>query len=149
MLNTVTNNLGTKISQNTLKNSISVSAVKDADIINITVTTEDAEESAKIANELAKVFSEKIKELYKINNINILDEARPNYTPANINHSKDVIIFAFIGVAVAVGYVLLANMLDTTIKSTEEIEKGLKIPVLVTIPYIYSLENSKKGGKRR
>lgn len=149
VLNSVTTNLGTKISAKALKNAISVNAVKDADIISIIVTTEDADESAKIANELAKVFCEKIKELYKINNINILDEARPNYTPANINHTKDVIIFAFIGVAVAVGYVLLANMLDTTIKSTEEIEKELKIPVLVTIPYIYSLDNSKKGGKRR
>lgn len=149
VLSTVINNLGTKISQRALKNSISVNAVKDADIISITVTTEDAEESAKIANELAKVFCEKIKELYKINNINILDEARPNSTPANINHTKDIIIFVFIGLVVAVGYVFLLNMLDTTIKSAEEIEKGLKIPVLVTIPYIYSIEETKKGGKRR
>ena len=149
ILSEVVNNLGTEISQKALKNSISVNAVKDADIIRITVTTEDADESVKIANELAKVFCEKINEIYKINNINILDEARPNYTPSNINHTKDVIIFAFIGVVVAVGYILVTNMLDTTIKSVDEIEKGLKLPVLVTIPYIYSLDESKKGGKRR
>ena len=148
VLNEVINNLGLKISQNSLKGAISVSAVKDADIINITVTTDNAEEAAKIANELAKAFCEKIKELYKINNIKILDAAMPNNTPSNINHTKDVIIFAFIGVVVSAGYVLVSNMLDTTIKSTEDIEKGFKLPVLVSIPYLDRMDKTKKGGNR-
>ena len=125
-----------------------VSAVEDADIIRITVTNEDADEAAKIANEIAKVFSDKIKELYKINNINVLDQAVPDYIPSNINHTKDVIIFAFIGVVISVAYVLIANMLDTTIKSTEDIEKGFGIPVLVSIPIIDNITNV-KGGKRK
>ena len=108
---------------------------------------EDADESAKIANEIAKVFSDKIKDLYKINNINTLDPATPDYTPSNINHTKDIIIFAFIGVVIAVAYVLISNMLDTTIKSAEDIEKGFGIPVLVSIPMIESIVNS-KGGRR-
>jgi len=144
----VINNLNLNMKDNELKRQVSVTAVEDADIIRITVTNENAEEAAKIANEIAKVFSDKIKELYKINNINVLDQAIPNYTPANINHTKDVIIFAFIGVVISVAYVLIANMLDTTIKSTEDIEKGFGIPVLVSIPLIDNIANV-KGGKRK
>ncbi|HCC04136.1 MAG TPA: hypothetical protein DEP51_04695 [Clostridiales bacterium] len=148
VVGTVIKNLELSIKDNDLKKQVSVSAVEDADIIRITVTNEDADEAAKIANEIAKVFSDKIKELYKINNINVLDQAIPNYTPSNINHTKDVIIFAFIGVVISVAYVLIANMLDTTIKSTEDIEKGFGIPVLVSIPLIDNITNV-KGGKRK
>ena len=148
VVGTVIKNLELSIKDNELKKQVSVSAVEDADIIRITVTNEDADEAAKIANEIAKVFSDKIKELYKINNINVLDQAIPNYTPSNINHTKDVIIFAFIGVVISVAYVLIANMLDTTIKSTEDIEKGFGIPVLVSIPLIDNIANV-KGGKRK
>ena len=147
VVGSVIENLNLSIKDTELKKQVSVSAVEDADIIRITVTNEDADEAAKIANEIAKVFSEKVKELYKINNINVLDQAIPNYTPSNINHTKDVIIFAFLGVVISVAYVLLANMLDTTIKSTEDIEKGFGIPVLVSIPLIDNIANV-KGGKK-
>ena len=146
LIESIFNSLENK--DNELKKQVSVSAVEDADIIRITVTNEDADEAAKIANEIAKVFSDKIKELYKINNINVLDQAVPDYIPSNINHTKDVIIFAFIGVVISVAYVLIANMLDTTIKSTEDIEKGFGIPVLVSIPLIDNITNV-KGGKRK
>ncbi len=148
VVGSVIQNLNLSIKDNELKKMVSVSAVEDADIIKITVTNENADEAAKIANEIAKVFSEKVKELYKINNINILDQAIPDYSPSNINHTKDVIIFAFIGIVLAIAYVLISNMLDTTIKSTEDIEKGFGIPVLVSIPLIDNITNV-KGGKRK
>ena len=39
-------------------------------------------------------------------------------------------------------------MIDTTIKSPEDIEKGFGIPVLVSIPLIESFENERRGGRR-
>ena len=64
---------------------------------------------------------------------------------------KDIVIFAFIGAVVAVMYVLIANMLDTTVKTQEDIEKSIKIPVLASIPlYDMGMEKLKKrkGGRR-
>ena len=86
--------------------------------------------------------------MYKINNVQVVDEAEISTSPSNINHTKDVVIFAFIGVVVAVMYVLIGNMLDTTIKSAEEVEKEFKVPVLASIP-LYNFEPVKKGGKRK
>ena len=147
VLGTVIKNLKLTIRQNELKKHVSVSAEEDSDIINIVVTEYDADEATKIANEIAIVFSEKVKDIYKINNISVLDPAVPNYTPSNINHIKDVSIFAFIGVVISVAYVLISNMLDTTIKSVEDIEKGFGIPVLVSIPFIDGMASFK--GRRR
>ena len=49
-------------------------------------------------------------------------------------------------------YVLIANMLDTTIKTADEIERELKLPVLASIPmYDFDAERKgkSKGGKKR
>ena len=95
------------------------------------------------------VTQEKVQEIYKINNVQVVDKAELETEPSNINHSKDILIFTFVGLVVAVGYVLIANMLDTTIKSAEEVEKQFKIPVLASIP-LYNFEPVKnKGGKKR
>ena len=145
VLRQVISNLDIDVSEDALRNNVSVDAVEDTELIRITVTNENAVYSAKIANEIAKVFSEMIPEIYNINNIYILDEAEIEDVPSNINHVKDVIIFTFVGLVIAVGYVLIANMLDTTIKSPEDIEKGFNLPVLVSIPLIDNF-NVEKGG---
>ena len=66
-------------------------------------------------------------------------------SPYNVNHIKDVIIFAFVGAVIAVSYVLVSNMLDTTIKSEDDIEKIFKQTVLATMP----LYDGTDGKKRR
>ncbi len=147
ILRQVISNLGLPVNENTLRNNVAVSSVKNTEIIQITVNNENAEYASKIANEIAKVFTEKVREIYNINNVQVVDEAEIAKTPANINHAKDVVIFAFIGAVIAIGYVLIANMLDTTIKTAEDVEKGFGIPVLVSIPLIESFENE-RGGRR-
>ena len=144
----VISNLGIKLDEDELRKNVTVSSVKDTELIEITVTNENPSYSAKIANEIAKVFIAKIKEIYNIENIQIVDEAEVETEPSNIHHQKDIMIFTFIGIVVAAGYVLIANMLDTTIKTAEEVEKEFKIPVLATIP-LYNFEPAKnKGGKK-
>ena len=148
VLSQVISNLGMNISWEKLQNNVSVSLVDDADVIRISVTTENSQDSAKIANETANVFTQKVAEIYNINNVHVVDEAEAENTPSNINHERDVIIFAFIGLVVAVIYVLIANMLDTTIKTAEDIEKEFKLPVLASIPVYENAIQKRKGGSK-
>ncbi len=147
ILRQVISNLGINVSEDELRKNITVTSVKDTELIEITVSNRDATYATKIANEIAKVFTEKVKEIYNINNVHIVDEAEVSDVPSNINHTKDVIIFAFIGFVIAVAYVLIANMLDTTIKSPEDIEKGFGLPVIALIPLIENFD-IERGGKR-
>lgn len=128
-----------------LRNNIKVSAISDTEIIKIEVTNENPNYAEMIANKIAEVFSEKITDIYKINNVYILDKAQVSETPSNINHVKDIVIFAFIGIVIACGYVLLANMLDNTVKTEADIEKLTGLTVLATIP---NYDTEVKGGKR-
>lgn len=148
VLRKVISNLNVDLSEEELRKNVSVSSVEDTELIKITVTNENAAYSAKIANEIAKVFSEMVAEIYNINNIHIVDEAEVSSTPSNINHVRDIIIFAGIGFVVAVLYILIANILDTTIKTPEDVEKGVGLPVLVSIPLIENFV-VEKGGKMK
>ena len=149
ILGQVISNLGINIDAEELRKNVQVTSVEDTELIEITVSNENPEYAARIANEIASVFEEKIaKEIYNINNVHIVDEAVIEAEPSNVNHAKDIVIFAFIGAIVAVMYVLIANMLDTTVKTQEDIEKSIKIPVLASIPmYDMEMEKLKKKGK--
>lgn len=152
ILGQVISNLGINIDAEELRQNVQVTSVEDTELIEITVSNENAEYAERIANEIANVFEERIaKEIYNINNVHIVDEATVETEPSNVNHIRDIVIFAFIGAVIAVMYVLIANMLDTTVKTQEDIEKSIKIPVLASIPmYDMDMEKLKKrkGGRR-
>lgn len=134
-------NLGIQIDEDALRKKVKVSAVKNTELIEITVENENPSTAAKIANGIAKVFTEKVKEIYNINNVQIVDEAEATNTPSNINYTKTCILFVGIGIMFATAYVIVTNLLDTTIKTTEDIEKTFEVPVLASIPMIEKLEN--------
>lgn len=137
-------NLGINADEEEIRSGVSVNSVKDTELIEITVTNKDAIYASKIANEIAKVFTNKIKEYYNISNVYVVDEAEVTNTPSNVNHMRDIVMFAFVGLVVAVLYVLVANMLDTTIKSQEDVERVFKVPVLASIP----INLPEKGGRK-
>lgn len=144
ILREVISNLGIQIDEEVLRKRVKVSSVKNTELIEITVEDEEAINATKIANEIAIVFTGKVKEIYNINNVQIVDEAEVSSAPANINYVKNAILFAGIGLAIAVMYAIIANMFDTTIKSTEDIEKNFEVPVLASIPMIEKLNNERK-----
>lgn len=149
VLRTVIDNLDIDIDEEDLRKNIDVSPVKDTELIEITVTNENKYYARKIANEIAEVFMEKVKSIYNIENIQVVDEAETSNEPSNTNYKRDIAIYIMAGLVVSGLYVLIENMLDTTIKSAEEIENVYQLPVLASIP-VYEQEgkSTKKGGKR-
>ena len=150
VLGDVINNLGLQKTENALKGAITVSSVKDTDLIQIAVRDEVPEVASKEASEIAEVFIDKVANgVYNINNVQVWDKAEVPTTPYNINHIKDIIIFIGIGLVVSAAYVLVANMLDTTIKTKEDVENKVGLPVLTTIPMCNFEQKQAKGGSRK
>lgn len=151
ILGEVIQHLKLKLTEDQLKSRITVSTVKDTELIQIRVTDPDPKQAKEIAEEIADVFIDKVVDgFYNIKNVQVWDKAEIDNKPYNINHKKDVIIFALAGMVVSAVYVLIANMLDTTVKNKEDIESKIGMPVLTTIP-ICNFESSLKttrGGRR-
>ncbi len=151
VLREVINELKIDETEEKLKNNITVSAEKNTQVIKIEVVNASSYKAKVIANEIAKSFAVQVEEIYNINNVHIIEEAEKPTDPYNINHIKDIAMFAFIGLVVACIYVLIANMLDTTVKTKEDIEKKIGLSVLVSIPvnnFDELPKPMKKGGRR-
>lgn len=126
-----------------LSNKISVSAVNNTEIIKITVNDSDPVKAKNIANVTANFFSKEVVKLYNMNNVNVLDEANEADKPYNINVPKQVIIYFFIGLIIALSVLFIIFYFDRTIKSAEQVEQKIKLPILG------SVEEFQKGGKRK
>lgn len=117
-----------------LYSQIAVSSVNDTSIIRISVTDENAELAAAIANNIAGVFTKEIVDIYKIENISIIDTAEESETPSSASITKIVGIATIAGAFVAVAAIFLIFYFDTTIKNEEDIEKATGLPVIGLVP---------------
>lgn len=113
-----------------LQKDVSVENKNDTEFIELTVRSTDKEQAALIANKIIEVFNEKIKEIYNMENVHIVDQARPANEPYNINPAKYALIGAVIGFVISIIIILLKNMLDDSIRNERDIEHQLKIKTL-------------------
>lgn len=140
----VINNLNLDENEDELKNEISVTTEKSTQVLKISVTDDDPQKATDIANELSNVFAKKVSEIYKIDNINIVDKAELPDGPSNINHKKDIFIFGIVGFIIAIMGVLLKNLFDNTISSADEVQKELNLIVLSEVPDCTDIVTGKK-----
>lgn len=134
------------LTENDLRQNITVEAVEETEVIRITVVNENAENAARIANEIGKVFSEKIVDMYKINNVYTLDVAEIPEEPYNINPKKYILIAFALGIILSCGICVVISLFDNTVKSSSKIEEVLNTPVIAQINYYSDLEE-KEGGE--
>ena len=133
ILNQVINNLNLDYSYGALSNNIEVSSVTGTQIIKITVTDGNSKTAMKVANEIAKVFSKEIPELYNISNVNVLDTAEVASSAYNVNIVKQSTIFLLAGLVLGLGVVFVMYYFDRSVKNASQIEDKLKLPVLATV----------------
>lgn len=127
-------NLGLDISTSKLQKNIEVNQIEKTQFLKVTVRNSNPEIAKNIANELSRVFTEQIKEIYNLANISIVDEAEIENVPCNINHPKDIIIFTFAGLLISIMTVMIIYFFDDTIKDEKDIEKNIKLRNIGTLP---------------
>lgn len=134
VLNQVIKNLNLKISADELASYVSSSAIESTDIIQITVFFDNAKDSQRITDEVAKVFSKEIKDIYNLENVTIIDKAELAKAPYNVNYIKDNIIYLVIGLVLSFGVVFVMYYFDTSIKSSDVVEDKLGLTVIGIVP---------------
>ena len=136
VLEPVLNNLNLDYSYGALKSNVSVSSVTNTEIIKIAVADKDPATATKIADEIAKVFTEEIQKIYKINNVSIVDTAVADTKPYNVSFIKDNAIYIAIALVLSCGIIFICFYFDTTIKTSEDIENKLGLTVVGTVPMV-------------
>ena len=134
VLSQVIENLDLKMTTEELSNSITTSSVEETEIIQITVENAKAKDAKKITDELAEVFAKEIKDIYHLENVEIIDKAEIAKTPYNVNYLKDNVIYLVIGLVLSFGVVFVMYYFDTSIKSSEVVEEKLGLTVIGIVP---------------
>lgn len=121
---------------------ISIDQVKTTEILEIMVTNTNPALAASIANTMAAEFSKAVIEIKKVDSVSIVDTAVTPDKPVKPNKRLNVLIAFVVGLMASVGIVFLLEYLDNTVKTSDDIEKLLGIPVLGVIP---NYEMGKQG----
>ena len=103
-------------------------------VITLTVTAKDPAAAARVANELAKNTASRSVEIMGLKAVNIVADASIPDKPSGPNRPLYLAVAFFAGLFIAVVIVLLLDMMNTTIKSREEAEELLGLPVLAVVP---------------
>ena len=144
VLTQVIDELDLDLSYEDLYSKITVSAVNDTEIIKIAVNDKDGIKAKNIANVTAEYFTEEIVVLYNMNNVDILDEAIESENPYNINVVKQTIIYLMLGFIIAAGILFIIFYFDRSVKSIEQVEQKIKLPILGGVQDI----SKNKGGRK-
>lgn len=155
ILDQVAQQLDLGLTTDQLNSKITVSNAENSQVVNVSVEDADPAIAVDIANTTADVFQAEIIDLMNVDNVSILSPAvlKPNPTPVKPNPMLNMAIAAVIGLMLGVGIAFLLEYLDTTIKSDQDIEDVLGIPVLGMISPIQEKtdrqEAAQTSSKRR
>ena len=117
-----------------LAKNVTVSPVKDTQIISISVQDTNKEKARDIANEIPKVFKKEAKRITKANDIQVIDKAILPQNPIKPNKMMNMAIAAVLGAMIGLFVVFLIEYLDNKLKTPQDIEKHLGLSVLGVVP---------------
>ena len=146
VLDKVKNDINIEQPYDEMLKMINVSAIKGTEIINITTTDRDAEFATKMTNKIADHFVKEIAKIYNDRNINVLDSAVTPTEPANIKVVRQEIMVFAAGLIVSVSILFLVFYFDRSVKTSEQVESQLHLPV---IGKIHMIDAEKERLKRR
>ncbi len=121
---------------NELLSSISISPKGDTEFLTITVKSRDPKQARDIANQMAKSLKDISKQVKNVDNVQLLDEAMLPTKQDSPKPLLNMAIALFLGIMISIGVAFLIEYLDNTLKTQEDIEKILGIPVIGVIPLV-------------
>ncbi len=130
----VISNLDLPYTYNQLDGMLSVTNASNTRMLEITVTSESAQEAADIANEYATVVRDYIAKKMATDKPSIMSTALVPTVPVSPNKTKSILLGALLGFVVSAGVIVVITLLDDTYKTTEDIKKYTGLVTMAVIP---------------
>jgi capsular polysaccharide biosynthesis protein len=149
ILNRVVEDLSLQQSTDALTSKITVNSEQNAQVFNLTVQDEDPAQAVNLANAISETFRDEVPEIMNIDNVRVLSPAvlKENPSPIKPKPLLNIAIALVVGLMAGVGVAFLLEYLDNTIKTEEDIQNVLQLPVLGVIPKI-AVEDEKAPRKK-
>ncbi|MEX3470193.1 Wzz/FepE/Etk N-terminal domain-containing protein [Staphylococcus hominis] len=119
-----------------IKNMLVVNTQANSQILNINIKNNNKQKAEKVANDIATVFSKKMPSIMNVDNVSVLSKANGTATKVSPKLYVNIVIGLVIGLLLALGIIILNELLDKRIRNEEDVKSELDIPVLGSIPKI-------------
>lgn len=134
---------GLKYSYAQMRKMVTASANDETHLFTFTVTCENAKEAHKLATAIGEVLPGISEKALIGSSVSVIDNAVYNPNPVGPNENRYAMLGLMVGAALALTVIVLADVMDTTIRSEEFLTANYEeVPLLAVIPPINS--NSSK-----
>lgn len=132
----ITNQTGRQVGVPQLKGyKVDVSSETTSRVITLSVTGKDPQTAAKIANGMVKNVSNLAQKVMKVEAVNSIDQATAPTRPSGPKRALYVAVAALAGLFAAIVIVVVGDMLNTRVRSQQDLESIVPVPVIGRIPY--------------
>lgn len=135
-LNQVIEKSGVSYTYEELDGMITASTVNETEVLQITVTSNDPYESAKIVNCIAEVLPQRISEIIEGSSMEVVDAGVVQDKKVSPSTTKFTLIGFVLGTVVSVLALVVVALLDDTIHDTDYVLKNYNYPILARVPYL-------------
>ncbi len=149
VLEKVITQLGIERTPESLAQSIQVGSIDETQVVKISVIDVNPALAAEIANTTASVFIQEIPNIMGFEDVRLLSDAQVNPIPINESNENKILGAAIIGgMVIGIGLIFLVDSLDESIRSEQEVEELLEVPILGSVS-VMSKKNINKTKKIR
>lgn len=119
-----------------LSKMINASTQQGTQIMDISITGKNAEETYKIANALTDSFIDKSKDIFPTSGVqlSVMNKAEVPKNPIKPKKVLNIVIAFILALFVSIGLAFVLEYMDNTIKSENDVNKYLELPVIGIIP---------------
>ena len=135
-----------KVSINTIKGNLSEEAIENSEIFRISYVDTDPVRAEKIVNAVAEIAPQKILDIVQTGAAQVVQYASTPQSPISPNATRNAAIAAAAAFVLAAVVFVLIAILDTRIRTSEDLSETFGITVLGSIPTIMS-ENDIADGE--
>lgn len=115
---------------------VSVTSSTTTRVIQLSVTTEDADSAAIIANKYIETISDIAQSKMGLQGVSTIDSAKTPTSPSGPNRPLYVAVALLAGLFLAIAIIVVADMVNTRVRTPEEAEELLGLPIIGRIPKI-------------
>ncbi len=119
---------------------VSAGAVGSTEILRISVKDESKQDAVLIADKITEVFIKEASRILKVDNTEVIDYAAATEHKVNKSALIIIIIATIAGSVMGMMLALVVDYQDNRLKTEEDIEKYLDLPVIGSIPNFKSIK---------
>lgn len=136
VLNEAISELDINVNTDQLAKAIKVTSQQGTQILQIDVTSDSAKDAYKTADAVTDAFIDKSKDIFPTSGVqlSVMNKAEEPKKPIKPKKVLNIAVAFVLGLFVSVGLAFVLEYMDNTIKSENDINKYLELPVIGIIP---------------